>query len=120
MQVNELIRKAQTVVDCDGNKKAVQLDYATWEELLAFLSDRTGDRTTQDRSWITEKLNEIYAEEDSSLDPGLAAMQWATLKAADDSNELLRPIGLAAGEFTIPDDFDDPLPEEVIRDFEGL
>ena len=39
MQVNELIRKAQTVVDCDGNKKAVQLDYATWEELLELLED---------------------------------------------------------------------------------
>ncbi len=39
MQVNELIRKAQTVVDCDGNKKAVQLDYATWEELLGLLED---------------------------------------------------------------------------------
>ena len=83
MQVNDLIQKAQTVVDCDGNKKAVQLDYATWEELLAFLSDRTGNRTTQDKSWITEKLNEIYAEEDSSLDPGLAAMQWASLPKED-------------------------------------
>lgn len=83
MQVNELIRKAQTVLDCDGNKKAVQLDYATWEELLAFVSDKTGDQTTQDKSWITEKLNEIYAEEDSSLDPVLAAMQWASLPKED-------------------------------------
>lgn len=39
MQVNELIRKAQTLVDCDGNKKAVQLDYATWEDLLGLLED---------------------------------------------------------------------------------
>ena len=39
MQVNELIHKAQTVVDCDGNKKAVQLDYATWEDLLKLLED---------------------------------------------------------------------------------
>ena len=108
MQVSELIRRAQTVVDCEGNKKAVQLDYATWEELLEFVSEKTGDRTTQDKSWITEKLNEIYAEEDSSLDPVLAAMQWATLKANDADNKLLRPVGLAAGEFTIPDDFDDP------------
>ena len=34
-------------------------------------------------------------------------------------NEKLRPIGLAAGEFTVPDDFDDPLPEEILRLFEG-
>lgn len=30
----------------------------------------------------------------------------------------LRPFGLCAGEFTVPDDFDDPLPEEIIQDFE--
>ena len=29
-----------------------------------------------------------------------------------------RPFGLAAGTFTVPDDFDDPLPEEILRDFE--
>lgn len=31
----------------------------------------------------------------------------------------LRPYGLGAGEFTVPDDFDAPLPEEVLREFEG-
>jgi antitoxin (DNA-binding transcriptional repressor) of toxin-antitoxin stability system len=31
----------------------------------------------------------------------------------------LRPFGLAAGEFRVPDDFDDPLPEEELHDFEG-
>jgi prevent-host-death family protein len=30
-----------------------------------------------------------------------------------------RPFGLAAGEFHVPDDFDSPLPEEIIRSFEG-
>lgn len=30
-----------------------------------------------------------------------------------------RPFGLCAGEFRVPDDFDDPLPEEVLREFEG-
>ena len=29
-----------------------------------------------------------------------------------------RPFGLASGTFVVPDDFDDPLPEEVLRDFE--
>jgi antitoxin (DNA-binding transcriptional repressor) of toxin-antitoxin stability system len=28
-------------------------------------------------------------------------------------------FGSCAGEFTVPDDFDDPLPEEILRDFEG-
>jgi antitoxin (DNA-binding transcriptional repressor) of toxin-antitoxin stability system len=30
-----------------------------------------------------------------------------------------RPFGLCAGELTVPDDFDDPLPEEILRAFEG-
>ena len=29
-----------------------------------------------------------------------------------------RPFGLCAGEFVVPDDFDAPLPEEILRDFE--
>lgn len=29
----------------------------------------------------------------------------------------LRPFGLCAGEFTLPDDFDEPLPESVIDGF---
>jgi hypothetical protein len=31
----------------------------------------------------------------------------------------LRPIGLARGQFTVPDDFNAPLPEDVLRTFEG-
>lgn len=30
-----------------------------------------------------------------------------------------RPFGLCAGEFTVPEDFDQPLPEDIIREFEG-
>lgn len=29
-----------------------------------------------------------------------------------------RPFGLARGSFVVPDDFDSPLPEDVLRDFE--
>jgi antitoxin (DNA-binding transcriptional repressor) of toxin-antitoxin stability system len=29
-----------------------------------------------------------------------------------------RPFGLAAGSFVVPDDFDEPLPDEILRDFE--
>jgi len=31
----------------------------------------------------------------------------------------LRPVGLAAGEFVVPDDFDDPLPDDILDAFEG-
>ena len=30
-----------------------------------------------------------------------------------------RPIGLARGQFLVPDDFNAPLPEEILRSFEG-
>lgn len=35
------------------------------------------------------------------------------------SNKALRPFGLCAGEFLVPDGFDDPLPENIIAEFEG-
>jgi hypothetical protein len=31
----------------------------------------------------------------------------------------LRPIGLAKGQFTVPDDFNAPLPDDVLHAFEG-
>jgi hypothetical protein len=31
----------------------------------------------------------------------------------------LRPYGLAHGEFVVPEDFNDPLPEEILQSFEG-
>lgn len=30
-----------------------------------------------------------------------------------------RPFGLAAGAFVVPDDFDAPLPDAILNDFEG-
>ena len=30
-----------------------------------------------------------------------------------------RPFGLAKGEFVVPDDFDAPLPDDVVRQFYG-
>ncbi|MFM7137573.1 MAG: type II toxin-antitoxin system Phd/YefM family antitoxin [Planctomycetota bacterium] len=30
-----------------------------------------------------------------------------------------RAFGLAAGTFTVPDDFDSPLPPEILREFDG-
>ncbi len=35
------------------------------------------------------------------------------------SSKKLRPFGLCAGEFTVPDDFDAPLPEDMLKAFEG-
>lgn len=42
------------------------------------------------------------------------------IKSASTEGTLpLRPIGLAKGQFIVPDDFDDPLPGEIQRLFEG-
>jgi antitoxin (DNA-binding transcriptional repressor) of toxin-antitoxin stability system len=30
-----------------------------------------------------------------------------------------RPFGLCAGQFSVPDDFDRPLPDEILKEFEG-
>jgi antitoxin (DNA-binding transcriptional repressor) of toxin-antitoxin stability system len=30
-----------------------------------------------------------------------------------------RPFGLCAGQFTVPPDFDQPLPDDIIKEFEG-
>jgi antitoxin (DNA-binding transcriptional repressor) of toxin-antitoxin stability system len=35
------------------------------------------------------------------------------------SSKQLRPFGLCSGDFTVPDDFDDPLPEDLLSAFEG-
>ncbi len=35
------------------------------------------------------------------------------------SGKQLRPFGLCAGEFVVPDDFDAPLPEDLLSAFEG-
>lgn len=45
----------------------------------------------------------------------------AEIKPVTDSTDAKhpRPAGLRAGEFTVPDSFDEPLPEEVLRGFEG-
>jgi hypothetical protein len=33
--------------------------------------------------------------------------------------EALRPAGLAAGEFVVPDDFDEPLPDDLLNRLRG-
>ena len=51
------------------------------------------------------------------------AMLYAA-RLADESERLIgdapkRPYGLCEGEFVVPDDFDDPLPDDVITAFKG-
>ena len=43
----------------------------------------------------------------------------AVVKPIVSTGIALRPVGLCAGEFTLPASFDDPLPETLIAEFEG-
>lgn len=43
----------------------------------------------------------------------------AEVKPVRPQLETDRPFGLCAGEFVVPDDFDAPLPEDIIKAFEG-
>ncbi len=43
----------------------------------------------------------------------------AEIKPVAPKHTKLRPFGLCAGQFTVPVDFDAPLSEEILRDFEG-
>ncbi|MFN8492337.1 MAG: hypothetical protein U0350_32350 [Caldilineaceae bacterium] len=42
------------------------------------------------------------------------------LETTNEESTLLRPFGLCAGEFTVPEDFNEPLPDEILAEFEGL
>ena len=43
----------------------------------------------------------------------------AEVKSVRPQLETDRPFGLCAGEFEVPEDFDAPLPEDIIEAFEG-
>ena len=62
-------------------------------------------------------LHRIAAGEAMLLLDGQAAV--AEVKPLGSRSAVQRPWGLAAGEFTVPDDFDAPLPDDVMNDFEG-
>ncbi len=43
----------------------------------------------------------------------------AEIKPIPSSDHSSRPFGLCAGDFTVPDDFNAPLPDHVLDEFEG-
>lgn len=43
----------------------------------------------------------------------------AEIKPLSATSQQIRPYGLCAREFIVPDDFDCPLPEEILNSFEG-
>ncbi len=47
-----------------------------------------------------------------------AGKPMAEIKPIVSESEKQRPFGLCAGEFIVPDDFDAPLPEDLLQEFE--
>ncbi|HEY7155417.1 MAG TPA: hypothetical protein VH575_15755 [Gemmataceae bacterium] len=43
----------------------------------------------------------------------------AEIKPVSSPIPQLRPFGLCVGQFTVPDDFDQPLSDEILKEFEG-
>ena len=53
------------------------------------------------------------------LDFLLFAKARRTQQALSEKQKEIRPFALCAGEFTVLPDFNEPLPDEIIRDFES-
>lgn len=88
--------------------QAAHLEAMEQRELLAFLvSLQTG---------LDQDLKQTLARkiDDDSTNRIKFESQPASLDARQP-----RPSGLCAGEFVTPADFDDPLPADTLRDFEG-
>ncbi len=73
-------------------------------------------------------LRELQQDTDTLLDRVEAGEHLVVVRGGHPVAELRpvpanqpdpRPFGLCAGAFTVPDDFDAPLPEDVLRSFEG-
>lgn len=76
----------------------------------------------------TVSLKELQHDPDALLDRVEAGEHLVVIRGGRPVAELRpvpatqvgpRPFGLCAGAFTVPEDFDAPLPEEILRDFEG-
>jgi len=76
----------------------------------------------------TVSLRDLQRDPDALLDQVEAGEHFVVVRGGREVAELRpvsaiqrgpRPFGLCAGAFTVPDDFDSPLPEEILRGFEG-
>jgi len=68
---------------------------------------------------LSEYLNRVEAGETLViLKAGKPVAEIKPFSSKSPSKQL-RPFGLCSGEFTVPDDFNEPLPEDTIADFEG-
>ncbi|MGL5873582.1 MAG: type II toxin-antitoxin system Phd/YefM family antitoxin [Xenococcaceae cyanobacterium] len=73
-----------------------------------------------DRQEATERFAELF-ERVLSGEEIIISVQGREMARLIPSNLPLQPRvpGIDKGRFVVPDDFDDPLPEELIKAFEG-
>lgn len=73
------------------------------------------------RETVMEAFEELLPDPDEgkTVKENLKQELLATRKRTEVGDKQLRPFGLCAGEFRTPDDFDAPLPEEILNAFEG-
>ncbi|MDZ4874183.1 MAG: hypothetical protein CLLPBCKN_003579 [Chroococcidiopsis cubana SAG 39.79] len=67
-------------------------------------------------------LNEIAQTPDVLLEEVLDFLLFAKARRTQQVSEQKkspRPFALCAGEFTVPPNFNAPLPDEILRDFES-
>ena len=76
MGVADLIQKFQFVVDSNGEKQSVLIDYAVWEELLNLLEDLED----------SEEIGRLRAAAEESI-------PWEQAKVEMIANELLPSTG---------------------------
>ncbi|MEH2159893.1 MAG: type II toxin-antitoxin system prevent-host-death family antitoxin [Nostoc sp.] len=66
---------------------------------------------------LTSYLKQVTAGE--TIIVMQAGKPIAEIKPVSPIYQQIRPYGLCAREFIVPDDFDSPLPEEILNSFEG-
>jgi hypothetical protein len=124
---HELIHAADARRGSISPRPGQQLDNEVVAELGgAVLLECLGQTVDSDRGGAFQYI-ERYAEKHKRtvldvcselLDRTCACVALILETAEELAAESLRPCGLAAGELTVPDDFDEPLPEDVLALFE--
>lgn len=69
MSVTELIESAEFLIDAQGKKKAVQIDLAAWEEIVALLEQMEEGLAAELTAWDAlsdEALTNFEAELEAS------------------------------------------------------
>ncbi len=67
MSVTEIVEAAQFVVDAEGNKKAVQIDWTTWQSLLNLLESLERELEVIDDGRIVQEIEARIARGEETV-----------------------------------------------------